>query len=40
MIKMSPEEIEDAIKHVNITQKFKQSILSRNLVRFFRKWRK
>lgn len=32
--KMSPEEIEDAIKQVNITQKFKQSILSRNLVRF------
>lgn len=32
--KMSPEEIEDAIKQVNVTQKFKQSILSRNLVRF------
>ena len=32
--KMSPEEVEDAIKQVNITQKFKQSILSRNLVRF------
>ena len=32
--KISPEEIEDAIKQVNITQKFKQSILSRNLVRF------
>ena len=32
--KMSSEEIEDAIKQVNITQKFKQSILSRNLVRF------
>ena len=32
--KMSPEEIEDAIKQVNITQKFKQSILRRNLVRF------
>ena len=32
--KMSSEEVEDAIKQVNITQKFKQSILSRNLVRF------
>ena len=32
--KMSPEEIEDAITQVNVTQKFKQSILSRNLVRF------
>ena len=32
--KMSPEEVEDAIKQVNVTQKFKQSILSRNLVRF------
>ena len=32
--KMSPEEIEDAIKQVNVTQKFKQSILSRNLLRF------
>ena len=28
------KEIEDAIKQVNVTQKFKQSILSRNLVRF------
>ena len=32
--KMSPEEIEDAITQVNVTQKFKQSILSKNLVRF------
>jgi len=32
--KMSPEEIEDAITQVNVTQKFKQSILSRNLVTF------
>ena len=32
--KMSPEEIEDAITQVNVTQKFKQSILSRNLVKF------
>ena len=32
--KMSPEEVEDAIKQVNVTQKFKHSILSRNLVRF------
>ena len=31
---MSPEEIEDAITQVNVTQKFKQSILSRNLVTF------
>ncbi len=32
--KMSPDEIEDAIAQVNITQKFKQSILSRNLIGF------
>ena len=33
--KMSPEEIEDAIKQVNVTQKFKQSVLNENLTSFF-----
>lgn len=32
--KMSAEEVEDAITQVNVTQKFKQTILSRNLVGF------
>ena len=34
MIKCLIEEVENAIIQVNDTQKFKQSILSRNLVRF------
>ena len=32
--KMSAEEVEDTIEQVNVTQKFKQSILSDNLVEF------
>ena len=32
--KMSAEEVEEAITQVNVTQKFKQTILSRNLVGF------
>ena len=31
---MSAEEVEDTIEQVNVTQKFKQSILSDNLVEF------